>query len=103
MEIGPNHPGALVFRSSYPEYADLQANLDLSRISPDEYGYGFAEIAFLSDIPESITPAVVTNIVRDLSSVGIWDSELEVWWTPRMRNGSLTYEATTNVNLNAEN
>ena len=46
---------------------------------------------------------VVTNIVRDLSLGGIWDAELEVWWTPRMRNGSLTYEATTNVNLNAEN
>ena len=48
-------------------------------------------------------PGVVTNIVRDLSLGGIWDSQLEVWWTPRMRNGSLTYEATTNVNLNAEN
>lgn len=49
------------------------------------------------------TPQAVTNIVRDLSLGGIWDSQLEVWWTPRMRNGSLTYEATTNVNLNAEN
>ena len=47
--------------------------------------------------------ATVTNIVRDLSLGGIWDEALEVWWTPRMRNGSLTYEATTNVNLNAEN
>ena len=48
------------------------------------------------------SPQTVTNIVRDLSLGGIWDSQLEVWWTPRMRNGSLTYEATTNVNLNAE-
>lgn len=48
-------------------------------------------------------PPVVTNIVKGLSLGGIWDSGLEVWWTPRMRNGSLTYEATTNVNLNAEN
>ena len=48
-------------------------------------------------------PAAVTNIVRDLSLGGIWDAALEVWWTPRMRNGSLTYEATTNVNLNAGN
>lgn len=47
-------------------------------------------------------PAAVTNIVREASG-GIWDAALEVWWTPRMRNGSLTYEATTNVNLNAEN
>ena len=45
----------------------------------------------------------VTNIVRDLSLGGIWDEQIQVWWTPRMRNGSLTYEATTNVNLNAEN
>lgn len=44
----------------------------------------------------------VTNIVRDLSLGGIWDEQIQVWWTPRMRNGSLTYEATTNVNLNAE-
>ena len=48
-------------------------------------------------------PGVVTNIVRDLSLGGIWDEALQVWWTPRMRSGSLTYEATTNVNLNAEN
>ncbi len=48
-------------------------------------------------------PQTVTNIVRDLSLGGIWDSQLEVWWTPRMRNGSLTYEATTNVDLNAGN
>ena len=48
-------------------------------------------------------PGIVTNVVRDLSLGGIWDSQLEVWWTPRMRNGSLTYEATTNVNLNAGN
>ena len=60
-------------------------------------------VARLSDIPESVTPTVVTNIVRELSLGGIWDSELEVWWTPVMVAGSLTYQATTNVNLNAEN
>lgn len=43
----------------------------------------------------------VESIVRELSLGGIWDTELEVWWTPRMRNGSLTYEATTNVNMEA--
>lgn len=48
-------------------------------------------------------PPTVTNIIRDLSLGGIWDEALQVWWTPRMRSGSLTYEATTNVNLNAEN
>lgn len=45
----------------------------------------------------------VTAAIREQSLGGIWDETLQVWWTPRMRNGSLTYEATTNVNLNAEN
>lgn len=43
------------------------------------------------------------SVVREKSLGGIWDQELEVWWTPKMRNGALTYEATTNVNLNAGN
>lgn len=60
-------------------------------------------VARLSDIPESVTPGTVTNIVRECSLGGIWDAELEVWWTPVMVGGSLTYQATTNVNLNAEN
>lgn len=60
-------------------------------------------LARLKDIDDLPTPQGVTNIVRDLSLGGIWDEELQVWWTPIMRNGSLTYEATTNVNLNAEN
>jgi len=49
------------------------------------------------------TPEDVTAAIREQSLGGIWDAELEVWWTPRMRNGNLTYEATTNVNLNAVN
>ena len=49
------------------------------------------------------TPADVTAAIREQSLGGIWDEELQVWWTPVMRNGSLTYQATTNVNLNAEN
>ena len=49
------------------------------------------------------TPEDVTAAIREQSLGGIWDETLQVWWTPRMRNGSLTYEATTNVNLNAEN
>lgn len=55
------------------------------------------------DLSGYATSAGVTNIVRDLSLGGIWDEQIQVWWTPRMRNGSLTYEATTNVNLNAGN
>jgi len=55
-----------------------------------------------SAVATRATPEAVTNIVHDLSLGGIWDEQIQVWWTPRMRNGSLTYEATTNVNLNAE-
>ena len=54
-------------------------------------------VAYTNDIPD------VTAAIREQSLGGIWDDQLQVWWTPRMRNGSLTYEATTNVNLNAEN
>ena len=54
-------------------------------------------VAHTNDIPD------VTAAIREQSLGGIWDDQLQVWWTPRMRNGSLTYEATTNVNLNAEN
>ena len=56
-----------------------------------------------TNLQTGVSAATVTNIVRDLSLGGIWDSQLNVWWTPRMSNGRLTYEATTNVNLNAEN
>lgn len=63
-------------------------------------------VAMTSDIPDTsgyTTPEDVTAAIREQSLGGIWDETLQVWWTPRMRNGSLTYEATTNVNLNAEN
>ena len=45
----------------------------------------------------------VENMIRAKSLGGIWDAELGVWWTPVMSNGALTYQATTNVNMNAEN
>lgn len=44
----------------------------------------------------------VEEAIREKSLGGIWDQELGVWWTPVMVNGALTYQATTNVNLNAE-
>lgn len=56
-----------------------------------------------AELASYATTGEVADIVRDLSLGGIWDETLQVWWTPRMRNGSLTYEATTNVNLNAGN
>ena len=40
-------------------------------------------------------------VVHEMSLGGIWDQQLEVWWTPVMANGALTYQATTNVNMEA--
>ena len=62
-----------------------------------------SNISLSADEVGATTPADVTAAIREQSLGGIWDAELEVWWTPRMKNGSLTYEATTNVNLNAGN
>ena len=62
-------------------------------------------VVLTSDLPDpstSVTHETVTNIVRDISRGGIWDSQLEVWWTPIMENGALKYVATTNVDLSAE-
>ena len=62
-------------------------------------------VALTNDIPDVsgyATPADVTAAIREQSLGGIWDQQLEVWWTPVMVNGALTYQATTNVNLNAE-
>ncbi len=54
-------------------------------------------------VDETGAAAIAETVVREKSLGGIWDTQLEVWWTPVMRNGALTYQATTNVNLNAEN
>jgi len=54
-------------------------------------------VALTNDIPD------VTAAIREHSLGGIWDRDLEVWWTPIMENGALRYIATTNVNLNAGN
>lgn len=100
---------------NYENAAEVAWVIDLSiittatRTRTDIIGYTLGDqtdkpIASTNDLARaSAIPSVVANIVRDLSLGGIWDPQLEVWWTPRMRNGSLTYEATTNVNLNAEN
>lgn len=52
-------------------------------------------------IDAGMTPSEVTNVVRTVGG-GLWDSKIEVWWTPVMTNGCLIYRATTNVNMNAE-
>ena len=57
----------------------------------------------VDEIDGAMTYEDTTAAIRDLSLGGIWDETLQVWWTPRMRDGNLTYEATTNINLNAGN
>ena len=68
-----------------------------------EWAKATAKPTYTASEVGATTPADVTAAIREQSLGGIWDETLQVWWTPRMRNGSLTYEATTNVNLNAEN
>ena len=68
--------------------------------------YPVGKLALTNDIPDVsgyATPADVTAAIREQSLGGIWDRDLEVWWTPIMENGALRYIATTNVNLNAGN
>ena len=89
------HESCLVFNhEDGPDYLmrDIRESLDAATAT------NAAQSAALAEVPH-----IVTNIVRDISLGGIWDEELQVWWTPVMRSGSLTYQATTNVNLNAEN
>lgn len=53
-------------------------------------------------VSEARVGEIATNVVRAANG-GIWDATLQVWWTPVMANGKLTYQATTNVNLQAGN
>jgi len=62
-------------------------------------------VALTNDIPNVsgyATRQEVEDTIREKSLGGIWDQQLEVWWTPVMVNGALTYQATTNVDMNAE-
>lgn len=51
-------------------------------------------VAMTTDIAQ-----IAEDVVREKSLGGIYDTELEVWWTPKMRNGALRYE--TNAVQNA--
>lgn len=85
----PNTSGRLALTNDIPVLAEWAKAATKPTYTASEVG--------------ATTPADVTAAIREQSLGGIWDEALQVWWTPRMRNGSLTYEATTNVNLNAEN
>ena len=79
----------IVASRSYQSETNLAGRVALTNDLPDVSGYA--------------TPADVTAAIREQSLGGIWDRDLEVWWTPIMENGALRYIATTNVNLNAGN
>ena len=65
--------------------------------------FSLSRTAVISQVDDRLaTTNGVENAIREKSLGGIWDQQLEVWWTPVMVNGALTYQATTNVNLNAE-
>ena len=87
-------------------YSDLTGKPTLAAVATSG---AYSDLSGKPSIPTTAadigatTPEDVTAAIREQSLGGIWDETLQVWWTPRMRNGSLTYEATTNVNLNAEN
>ena len=50
---------------------------------------------------EVLSKEEVKETIREANG-GVWDQKLEVWWTPKMENGKLTYQATTNINLKVE-
>lgn len=87
-----------------PDHAEIHDNDTFLLYSQvPSWAKAVSKPSYTADEVGATAPAAVTNIVKGLSLGGIWDETLQVWWTPRMRNGSLTYEATTNVNLNAGN
>lgn len=51
---------------------------------------------------EVLSKEEVKETIKETNG-GVWDQKLEVWWTPKMENGKLTYQATTNINLKVEN
>ena len=82
---------------------DLGISLEESDPTVPQWAKAQTKPTYTASEVGATTPEDVTAAIREQSLGGIWDAELQVWWTPVMRNGSLTYQATTNVNLNAEN
>ena len=68
VSIKPFHPGALSFRSSYPDYSGLYAILDLTRILTDANGNGEDEIAFLSDLELCVPTNALAGKTFDFST-----------------------------------
>ena len=99
VRLTPFHPGALSFGSSYPDYEYIYANLDISRIPTDEWGYGFAEIAYLSDIPSppDLTPYATKRALQSVSNI-VEDVRAESALVYRLYSGSNVVAEVTNYN-----
>ena len=106
-------PGSLRLRQRWYEdaYGAISGVMWPSFLDAEDTWHWVASEDYVDDLLAHFDPPIpifdyyaedVTNVVRGCSLGGIWDAELEVWWTPVMVGGSLTYQATTNVNLNAE-
>lgn len=79
----------------------LPTDGDEWKLNEDGYPVEGGTLALRSDLTQFVTISNVTEEVRRQSLGGIWDAQLQVWWTPIMENGALRYCATTNVNMEA--
>lgn len=99
----PNFPGVMGFveetfksRYEFTSFTFGEITGTLKQDAPDT-------LALKSEIiTEEKVKETVVQTARETNG-GVWDAKLEVWWTPKMENGKLTYQATTNVNIQAEN
>lgn len=70
-------------------------------LNADDVGaYSKIEIDTAMNVLENEIPTVASNVVRQCSW-GVWDENYEVYWSPVMESGKLTYQAITNINLRA--
>ncbi len=92
-----NNPNAMTLTLDWVPYEYTEGYLVHTVFSRPIVTNLVGRVALTNDIPD------VTAAIREHSLGGIWDRDLEVWWTPIMENGALRYIATTNVNLNAGN
>lgn len=78
VNVRAAHPGALEFWSTYPEYQSISATLDLTRIPTDEAGFGYSDIAFLSDLSQYAKlyalDAVSNKVETTAAIVNSWES-----------------------------
>ena len=50
----------------------------------------------------AVVEQIVLETIRKNSLSGIYDQQLQTWWTPVMVNGGYKFMATTNIDMNAE-